>query len=178
MLLMALFLATGGLVAGGGAADAAPCTYNGCLNKDPHTTGCDSLDVHTIAYIPVNERYQANESLELRYSGTCHAYWTRFVYPGVGMEANGCNEARMAGIRARISDQKLVNGSWVGLETASASWKTCGDSWNGDTGTGWSVMIGAAVSSTIHIRACEEFYQFQGNPITPYLRSCTGWHLT
>ncbi|WP_432944222.1 DUF2690 domain-containing protein [Kribbella sp. CA-253562] len=82
-ILATLAFAAAGLVATTQPSFAAPpCTYHGCNGKDPQTTGCANGAVtkkELTAYFTKGE---------LRYSPTCHTYWTRITTPsccgGVG----------------------------------------------------------------------------------------------
>jgi hypothetical protein len=55
---------------------AAPCTYAGCNGLDPETTGCSNDAVTKLDLLSYYGGYIA----ELRWSPSCHAFWTRLRY--------------------------------------------------------------------------------------------------
>lgn len=59
---------------GTSTAMAAPCTYAGCNGKDPQATGCGN-DAVTKLEFSINIAVR----VQLRWSPTCHAFWTRVV---------------------------------------------------------------------------------------------------
>lgn len=56
------------------SATAAPCTYKGCNGKDPQTTGCAN-DAVTKDEFSMDILIR----VQLRWSPSCHAFWTRVV---------------------------------------------------------------------------------------------------
>lgn len=59
-------------LSGIGPAQAASCTYNGCTTKDPQASGCSSGSTTLKDFTTA-----AGVHVELRYSNTCKAVWTR-----------------------------------------------------------------------------------------------------
>ncbi|WP_329005097.1 YjfA family protein [Kribbella sp. NBC_00709] len=64
---------TAGSILGTAPASAAPCTYAACNGLDPETTGCANDAVTKLDLLTTYNLYLA----ELRWSPTCHAFWTR-----------------------------------------------------------------------------------------------------
>lgn len=73
-LLGAALLVAGLPVVTAAPAQAASCSRGTCTGKDPKATGCSSSGVTTL-----DEFTDGGFRVELRYSRTCHAAWTRWT---------------------------------------------------------------------------------------------------
>jgi Protein of unknown function (DUF2690) len=126
-LIMGLVLA----VAPAGRASAVACTWANCTGKDPQAAGCSSTGRTVREFTSVGVR------VELRYSSTCHAAWTRATNPDAC-----CNnhESQIRGYGTKATLLKIYYKQFP---------------WDG---TNWTPMIGA--SSTMRgFRACEAYIE-------------------
>lgn len=73
----AVLLAAGLSAVSAQSSFAAACTYNGCSGKDPQTTGC-AADARNLA----DRLNEWGDRMELRYSPSCGAVWTRLTTTG------------------------------------------------------------------------------------------------
>ncbi len=130
--LLLVLAATGGVavaVAPASPAFAASCYESSCEGKDPHSTGCDSS---------VSDRWAnwnpppgaSSWSVELRYSSTCRAEWTKITvddYQATCCSAITVRTDRLVytpyGYYSGPSHSKTVNagleGSWWTVMTVS-----------------------------------------------------------
>jgi hypothetical protein len=132
-----------------GPATAATCSYGSCAGKDPSATDCDTAGAGTISNAVANARI----TVALRYSSGCDAFWVRHTQAGVNMDGNGCEIADRNGYRGKLQTQKNYPGiGWESFRNYTTTWKSCGDSWDGGDGVGWSRM--GEAGSQIRARAC------------------------
>jgi hypothetical protein len=152
LLALVTLLSTAGVAVGASSAVAA-CTGSGCNGQDPNVNGCSSgaydLDDTTYSYIRV----------ELRYSPTCKAVWTRLtslqtctVYPQY---------------RLPIAQTRVYSSSSSPWDSPIARWSGapsgCGNGY-----VWWSPMAGPF--SSYWFRACE------ANPNDYSVFNCSGVH--
>ncbi|MFF0338676.1 DUF2690 domain-containing protein [Kribbella sp. NPDC004875] len=104
-------------------ASAASCTYAACNGLDPQTSGCANDAVTKDDLLTLYRGYLA----ELRWSPSCHAFWTR-IRPA---EAGGA-EGQYAYIAGGVYD---ANGSPVTKIVYTS---------NPDEGEAWTKMISQA----------------------------------
>lgn len=119
--LFALLLGFAGVFASGGSAYAASCSYGGCTGKDPVAQGCGG-DARTVAT-------GGGSLIELRYSPSCRAYWTRKQGPHTS-----CSVTSTLRVYKFNSDKGLL-----GYRSKSVC---------NHTGNVWTPMIGASTGSS------------------------------
>jgi Protein of unknown function (DUF2690) len=132
---------------------AASCSGSGCSGKNPQTEGCSSGAVTKKEY---SDQY---ETIEIRYSSTCRAWWARarlqgfnptcFYYANIIQDINGRESAR----------QRLVTPHYTNCEG----------------GQSWTYMIGD-IGSGDHYDACADV-GYPSSPPSPDESShthCTG----
>jgi hypothetical protein len=101
-------------------ATAAACYYTSCNGRDPQSTGCSS-GARTLTKIPDWEVSGAR--VELRYSPSCHAVWTRIDnyagLPGVakviGYYGGGYREElkTLAAYKGEVAWTNMVSDAYV-----------------------------------------------------------------
>lgn len=121
-------------------AFAAGCYSSGCTGLDPVAEGC-SGDPTTIA-----SNSEDGFTIEIRYSGACHAVWARATSAPV---SDGPNEAEIFGWPCNVAGGKRCSAT---IEDYTAQYSQV-----------WSNMV----SSSLYLQACTDFYTSNG-------RLCTG----
>ncbi|WP_214327015.1 DUF2690 domain-containing protein [Nonomuraea sediminis] len=126
-VLMTVLMSLGIVVAEAPPSMAAVgCTYAGCTGKDPSAMNCGSTS--NADYQWVSGGSYRSYSWYLRYSGNCHAYWTRMV-------KGDCATIQNADYYMRIESELATPYGWYRSHVQSKKHV------KGCDGTDWTRMI-------------------------------------
>ena len=154
------FILTGAFIIGfsgiaPSVSNAVTCTYNGCANKNPDTTGCSSgasnLSEFSGAYDSV--------VVQLRYSPSCHSVWVRILddcvnevrYSRPYLETGYVDYYGTYHLQGRfIGPAACINGTNV--------WTTMSSSRRERMRFGYARDDGSLFESKVHLTGCNDCY--------------------
>jgi hypothetical protein len=154
-MAMAISAVTGIVVVASPASPAlAACSQEGCDNLDPQAQGCSS-GARSMPEAIWTESGSLGAGVELRYSPTCRAMWTRLT-------VDYSYDPTRGPIYIRVHRQEWNN--------QALAWQNSGvhtKKFNATTGTTWTTMVGD-YSSGDRTKACWSFRNTSNF-------TCTGW---